>query len=165
MKKIKWLCFFTLFVAAIATTACSKDDNDGDEPNDDTSGVSVTEFTGLWMKCKQVELYSEEGGKDKTTDYDAYTYTYIRVVTDGEDITDGVSIYYLDNQDNVRDVVACQVNGNEIMSNGRLIGEIEKCSHGADWDDLIILWEKDVVFNNCGSQCRVRSYYMYNYGE
>lgn len=64
-------------------------------------------------------------------------------------------------QETTVETVNCQVNDNKIIMDGKQIGIIESCSQNGNWSDLIILWEKSVVFNNCGSNCRIRAYYMF----
>ena len=159
MKQIKYLSFIILFFANIIITSCSKDDN-SDELSETTSGIT-NQFPGLWMECKQIDLYSEGGGQDQIVDYNAYTYTYICVAPIGENLVDGFLISYLDNQETTVETVNCQVNDNKIIMDGKQIGIIESCSQNGNWSDLIILWEKSVVFNNCGSNCRIRAYYMF----
>lgn len=55
MKQIKYLSFIILFFANIIITSCSKDDN-SDELSETTSGIT-NQFPGLWMECKQIDLY------------------------------------------------------------------------------------------------------------
>lgn len=159
-KSIKSSGVFTFLLLSITFFACSKDNSS--EPTDG-SNFFASQLIGNWMECKEILLYSENGGQDRETDFNAASYTYLRIELVGENVSDGIVFNYLDNRKNLVTSAVCQIEGNKIVSNGSIIGSIESCSVKNNWDDLIILWEKGVVFGNKSAQCRVMSYYMHRH--
>ncbi len=143
-----------IMAVAAMFISCGNDDND--EPDAPAGNDYAAELTGKWMSCKDIVLFSEEGGTNEVFDYNAYTYTYLDITVDEENPSNGIIIDYLSNSGNSEKKVFCTVSGNKIMTDGVLMGTVETCSHDGDWNDLVIVWEKKRP-----EDTRVKSYYMY----
>lgn len=149
----KFMMFACICMATLSFTACSSDEPKDEQAPPVESPDYFNDIQGLWMMVQEINLSTGE-----TTYLDGKTYRYCYIYSEDGETLYGQYISYPSMTKGTQ--IRIELDGDNILSNGEVIGIIRQCGNGdRSGIELVVEWVANQSVFNPKSYRSVCSYY------